>query len=90
MNWSSPWILGALLAVLIVWWASRVDWTFLRDLYRVPPDPRLALMMTGAVLLMLRGTTLLVTDREGASVFIAGGWLLAATVLILGSCWPRE
>ena len=87
------WIVLGLAAAAVVWWASQVDRSALRDLYHALPVQRrqaLGLTTVAAMLLTLRGLMLSVVARDVAVTSTTAGWLLAAIALMLAYHWPRQ
>ena len=80
-------ILGAaLVAILVIWWVSRVDWRAWYGLCRAAFDQdrrAMALLTATVALLALQSVALWVVTRENAVVSVPTGWLPAAIVLAL-------
>ena len=87
-------ILGAaLIAILVIWWASHVDWSAWIGLCRAAfdQDRRAMVLLTATVaLLALQSIALWVVTRDVAVVSVATGWLPAAIILALADYWHRN
>ena len=87
------WALLALVAIVVVWWASQVDWSAWYGLYHASSDRdrrAMALLLVTAVLLALRNIVLCLVPRDVAVVSGTTGWLPETIVLLLACYWHRD
>ncbi len=87
------WSLFGLIAIVVVWWASQVDWSAWYGLCRAAFDQdrrTMALLAATVALLALQSVTLWVVTRDAAGVSVATGWLSAAILLVLAAHWYRD
>ncbi|MCD6285826.1 MAG: hypothetical protein J7M39_07940 [Anaerolineae bacterium] len=87
------WSLLPLVAILVIWWASHVDWSARVGLCRAALDQGrhvMALLVATAALLALQNVALRVVARGGSVISVATGWLSAAILLVLAAHWHRN
>jgi len=87
------WALLALVAILVIWWASHVDWSAWYGLCRAAfdQDRRAMVLLTATVaLLELQSIALWVVTRDVAVASVATRWLLAAIMLALADYWRQN
>lgn len=87
------WALLALVAIVVVWWASQVDWSAWYGLCHASSDRdrrAIALLAATAMLLALQSIVLRLVARDVAVVSVTTGWLPAAIVLALAYYWHQD